>query len=79
MDEAMWWQSNSENGSNDLNSCGNTPRLPCLVDLGPTLESAVQVEAFPDGGTSCSIISDDSENLKFFQKSKMFAKNLKCF
>ena len=59
--------------------CGNTPRLPCLVDLGPTLESAVQVEAFPDGGTSCSIISDDSENLKFFQKSKMFAKNLKCF
>ena len=50
-------------------------RLPCLVDLDPTLESAVQVEAFPDCGTSCSIISDDSENLKLFQKSEMFAKS----
>ena len=82
-EEAMWWFSDSENGSDDSENgsnsedgsgdseegsddpssvgdlCGNTPMLPCLVDLTQTLDSAIQVEAFPDSGTTMSIISED--------------------
>ena len=50
---------NMDYSNSVVDLCGNTPRLPCLVDLGPTLESAVQVEALPDSGTSGSIISED--------------------
>ena len=90
-EEAMWWHSNSEDGSDDSSSvgyqwstelacsmggsdiseegpleqhwltCSNNPdpTLPCMVDIGPKLESGVKVEACPDSGCTMSLISED--------------------
>ena len=47
----------------DFNSADDddddTPRLPCLVGFGPSLESGVQVKACPDSGCTVSLISED--------------------
>ena len=58
-DGSDYTKDGSEYSSSVGDLCGKTPMLPCLVDLRPTLESAVQVEALPDSGTTISIISEE--------------------
>ena len=51
--------SDSDNNGSESDMVGETPRLPCLVGLNSKLESGVPVAAYPDSGTSMSLISED--------------------